>query len=144
MGLCFIPLMSTKKSKSDIIIDSIDTASKIKNNTYKDKCLMLLYALFDKFGDETSKKKFREVLTLTEVGKMIYDEGVEEGLEKGLEKGIGKGKCEILIKLLIKKFKVLPDGLREEIMNLPVDTLEIIATEIFDMESIEDLKKYIN
>lgn len=121
------------------LIDSIDTASKIKNNTYKDKCLMLLYALFDKFGDETSKKKFREVLTLTEVGKMIYDEGVEEGLEKG----IGKGKYEILIKLLIKKFKVLPDGLREEIMNLPADTLEIIATEIFDMESIDDLKKYI-
>ena len=80
---------------------------------------------------------------MTEVGKMIYNEGMEEGLEKGLAKGIGKGKCEILIKQLIKKFKVLPEGLREKIMELPTDTLEIIATEIFDMESIEDLKKYI-
>ena len=143
MSLCFIPLMKTKKSKSNIIIESIDTASKIKSNKYKDKCLMLLYALFDKFGDEISKKRFREVLTLTEVGKMIYNEGMEEGLEKGLAKGIGRGKCEILIKQLIKKFKVLPEGLREKIMELPTDTLEIIATEIFDMESIEDLKKYI-
>lgn len=143
MGLCFIPLMKSKKSKSDIIIESIETASKIKISTYKNKCLMLLYALFDKFGDEISKKKFKEVLTLTEVGKMIYDEGLEEGIEKGMEKGIGKGKSELLIKQLIKKFKVLPEGLREKIMNLPSDTLEIIATEIFDMESIEDLKKYI-
>lgn len=76
---------------------------------------------------------------MTEVGKMIYDEGLEEGkLEGKLE-----GKTEILIKLLIKKFKVLPEGLREKVMALPSDTVEIIATEIFDMESIEDLKKYI-
>lgn len=54
MSLCFIPLMNTKKSKSDIIIESIETANEIKINTYKNKCLMLLYALFDKFGDEAS------------------------------------------------------------------------------------------
>ena len=54
-----------------------------------------------------------------------------------------EGKCEILITQLIKEFKVLPDGLREKIMELPADPLEIIATEIFDMESIEDLKRYV-
>lgn len=39
----------------------------------------------------------------------------EELTEDGLEKGIGKGKCELLIKQLIKKFKVLPDGLARRV-----------------------------
>jgi hypothetical protein len=29
-------------------------------------------------------------------------------------------------------------------MNLPKETIEIIGTEIFDMESIDELKRYFN
>ncbi|WP_346873699.1 DUF4351 domain-containing protein [Clostridium sp. UBA5988] len=88
-----------------------------------------------KFGDELSKKRFKEVVGMTEVGKMIYNEGKEEGLEKG--------KAELLIKLLMKKFKILPDEYKEKIRNLSGDVIEHIGTEIFDMESLEDLKKYL-
>ncbi|MEW8995729.1 DUF4351 domain-containing protein [Clostridium sp.] len=76
---------------------------------------------------------------MTEVGKMIYNEGKEEGLEKGLE----KGKAELLIKQLMKKFKILPDEYKEKIRSLSGDVIEHIGTEIFDMESLEDLKKYL-
>jgi len=57
---------------------------------------MLLYALFDKFGDDVSKKRFKEVVSMTDVGRMIYEDVMEEGIEKG--------KADLLIKLLIKKF----------------------------------------
>jgi len=96
-----------------------------------------------KFGDELSKKRFKEVVGMTEVGKMIYNEGKEDGLEKGLQKGLEKGKAELLIKLLMKKFKILPDEYKEKIRNLSGDVIEHIGTEIFDMESLEDLKKYL-
>ncbi|WP_346931233.1 DUF4351 domain-containing protein [Clostridium sp.] len=72
---------------------------------------------------------------MTEVGKMIYNEGKEESLEKG--------KAELLIKQLMKKFKILPDEYKEKIRNLSGDVIEHICTEIFDMESLEDLKKYL-
>ncbi len=72
---------------------------------------------------------------MTEVGKMIYNEGKEAGLEKG--------KAELLIKQLMKKFKILPDEYKEKIRNLSGDVIEHIGTEIFDMESLEDLKKYL-
>ncbi|MBE6060904.1 MAG: DUF4351 domain-containing protein [Clostridium sulfidigenes] len=68
---------------------------------------------------------------MTEVGKMIYNEGKE------------KGKSELLIKQLIKKFGILPDEYKEKIRNLSEAAIENIGTEIFDMESLEELKKYI-
>ena len=99
---------------------------------------MLLYALFDKFGDDSSKKRFKEVVSMTDVGRMIYEEGREEGLEKGIE----KGKTDLLIRRLIKKFKIVSDEYKKKLTTLSQDTIEVIGTEIFDMETIEDLKKY--
>ena len=91
---------------------------------------MLLYALFDKFGDDVSKKRFKEVVSMTDVGRMIYEDGMEEG------------KADLLIKLLIKKFKIVPDEYKKKLMTLSQDTIEVIGTEIFDMNSIDELKKY--
>jgi hypothetical protein len=48
MTLSFIPLMSSKKSKSEITLESIEIAKNIQDNDDKNNCLMLLYALFDK------------------------------------------------------------------------------------------------
>ncbi len=140
MTLSFIPLMTTKKSKSDITLESIELAQNIHSNKEKNNCLMLLYALFDKFGDESSKKKFKEAVSMTDVGKMIYEEGMEEGREEGRE----EGKIDLLIILLIKKFKIVPEEYKKQLKTLPKETIEIIGTEIFDMESIEELKRYFN
>lgn len=140
MTLSFIPLMTTRKSKSDITIESLEVAKNINNNKEKNNCLMLLYALFDKFGDEVAKKRFKEVIGMTDVGRMIYEEGIEEGIEKGIE----KGKVDLLIRQLIKKFKIVPEEYKKQLIALPQETIEIIGTEIFDMKSVEELKKYFN
>ncbi len=100
--------------------------------------MSLLYALFEKFGDRESKKKFMEVFTMTEIGRMIRENGKEEGkLEGKIE-----GKAEMLIKLLIKKFKSLPEEYKNKIKGLPEETIEVIATEIFDITSLDELKQY--
>lgn len=130
MTLSFIPLMRSKKSKSEITLESIEIAKNIQNDTEKNNCLMLLYALFDKFGDDISKKRFKEIVKMTDVGNMIYDEGIE------------KGKAELLIKMLIKKFKIVPEEYKNKIMALSEAEIEAIGTEIFDINSIDELKKY--
>ncbi|GFP76373.1 DUF4351 domain-containing protein [Clostridium fungisolvens] len=53
-----------------------------------------------------------------------------------------EGKAEILIKQLNKKFNILPQEYEEKIKNLPSEKIELIATDIFDLEKIEDLEKY--
>jgi hypothetical protein len=135
MKLTFIPLMRTDKDKGDITIDCIELANNIPNSEEKTKLLTLLYALFDKFGDERAKNRFKEAVSMTEVGKMIFDEGKEVG--------IAKGKAELLVKQLSKKFKGLPKDLIEAIEKLPDSTLEVIAMDIFTIDSIDELREYI-
>lgn len=146
LTLSFIPLMSGKESRSKRVLDSIELADKIPEGNEKLQCLTLLYALFEKFGDELSKKKFKEVIKMTEIGRMIIEEGMKEGMKEGIKKGIKegekKGKAEILIKLLIKKFKSVPQEYKVKINNLSEDTIDVIATDIFDLEKIQDLEKY--
>ncbi|GFZ30087.1 hypothetical protein CSC2_06130 [Clostridium zeae] len=130
LTLSFIPLMSSKISKSERTLEGIELANSIEDSEVKLKCLTLLYALFDKFGDQISKKRFKEVFSVTEIGKMIRDDGKSEG------------KTEILIKQLNKRFNKLPQEYEEKIKNLPSEKIELIATDIFDLEKVEDLEKY--
>ena len=83
---------------------------------------------------------------MTELGRMLIEDGIEkgrkEGIEKGIEQGMEKGKADLLIKMLVKKFKNVPNKYREKIKNLPQDTIEVIGMDIFEMNSINDLEKY--
>jgi len=71
---------------------------------------------------------------------------ISKGLEKLKEDGIAEGevggKTKILIKLLSKKFKSIPEEYIEKIKSLPENIIENIATDIFDIETVEDLEKY--
>ena len=145
--LSLVPLMSGKESRSQRTIKSIELADKILEATEKLQCLTLLYALFDKFGDSDSKNKFMGVIGMTEIGRMLRDEGKAEGIEEGKvagkSEGKAEGKAEILIKLLIKKFKVVPDDYKERIKKLPEETIDVIAIDIFDLENVHELEKYL-
>lgn len=138
LTLTLLPLMKGSKSKSQRTIDSIELAEKVDNNENKTQCISMLYALLEKFGDELSKNRMKEMLTVTEIGRMIRDEALLEGTLKGK----AEGKSEILIKLLTKKFNKVPEEYRKEIKKLPEDTIDLIATQIFDFQSIDDIKKF--
>ncbi|GFZ30070.1 hypothetical protein CSC2_05960 [Clostridium zeae] len=138
LTLSFLPLMSSKVSKSERTLEGIELANSIEDSEIKLKCLTLLYALFDKFGDQISKMRFKEVFSMTDIGKMIRDEGLKEGREEGR----GEGKVELLIRQLTKKFKKIPSEYEEKIKKLPITTIDVIATDIFELESVEDLEKY--
>ena len=62
-------------------------------------------------------------------------------LERDREK-IEEGKTELLLKQLNRKFKELLKIYEEKIMNLSEEKVEEIGLNIFDLESIEDLKKF--
>ncbi|MBE6064442.1 DUF4351 domain-containing protein [Clostridium cochlearium] len=154
LSLTFIPLMNGKEDKATRTMKSIMLAEEIKESNTKLQCITLLYAFLEKFGDAKSKEKFKEVFSMTEIGRMIVEESMEKGMKKGIEKGRmegkaegkvegkAEGKAEMLIKLLTKKFKKVPKEYIKNIKALPMDTIEVIALEIFDMKDIKDLEKY--
>ncbi|UZW15178.1 DUF4351 domain-containing protein [Clostridium pasteurianum] len=120
------------------------------------ECLKVVEELEDKdyyyLTVELSKRLYKcefvenyikeEIYMASVLYKEPYEKGKEEGIKEGIKEGIEKGKSEIILKLLIKKFKKLPEGYIEKIKNLPNDTLEVIAIDIFDINSAEELEKY--
>ena len=53
-----------------------------------------------------------------------------------------EGKAEMLIKQLTKKFTNVPLSYEENIKKLPEETIELIATDIFDLNNIREVEKY--
>ena len=85
---------------------------------------------------------------MTELGRMLIEDGRTEGrIEgriEGRTEGRTEGKRETLIKLLIKKFGFLSEEYKNKIGKLPNETIDIILMEIFDIKSINELDKYFS
>ena len=94
------------------------------------------------FNDEKIEE---EVITMT---KTLYDPEVEKkGIEKGIEKEKEKSRLkdvDRVLKLLTKKFGILNDVFQEKIKNIDSDNLYLIIENILDIESLEEIEKYLN
>ena len=157
ISLAFTPIMGGKLTKAEKIIKSIRIV-KSSDSEYKYDIESMLYAFADKFLQGKDLQKVKEEISMTELGRMLIEDGIEkgrkegiekgieqgreEGIEKGIEQGMEKGKADLLIKMLVKKFKNVPNEYREKIRMLPQDTIEVIGMDIFEMNSINDLEKY--
>ena len=82
------------------------------------------------------------VETMVANNAFMIEEMKAKAEKEGIKEGKEKGKSEFLINLLIKKFKELPDEYRIKLMNLPEKTIDEIGAQIFEIEAIDQLKKY--
>ena len=76
---------------------------------------------------------------MTEIGRML----TEEGEARGEAKGKSEKAAEILIKLLEKKFNDIPKGYIEKIKILPEKVMDEITENIFEIKEINELDKYL-
>jgi len=143
VALTFTPIMGGKLTKAEKIIKSIRIV-KSSENEYKYDIESMLYAFADKFLSGKDLQKVKEEISMTELGRMLIEDGIEKGRKEGIEEGIEKGKSETLIKLLIKKFGFLSEEYKSKISKLSNETIDIILMEIFDIKSINELDKYFS
>jgi predicted transposase/invertase (TIGR01784 family) len=144
MKLTFSPIMGGVKHKAQRAIESIELVKTLKNEHVRLQSIAMLYAFIEKFGDETTKNKFKEVFAMTEIGRMLLEEGIEKGIEQGIEQGIEKGKMELLVTQLTSKFRHITEEDVKAIKNLPSHKLNIISVKIFDIASLEELRTYFD
>ncbi len=92
----------------------------------------------------------KELIQLAEMrDKAIRDEksrlqgARDEGREEGIKQGAKDALVKSTIKLLRKKFKDIPDNIIESILKLSLEKIEEINEDLFDIESLEELKKYL-
>lgn len=80
--LSLTPLMSSGQSRKDTIKTAILLAKQDKWET-AEKTMAILYTLADKFLDGNDLEEIKEVVAMTRLGQMIYDDGLKDGEEKG-------------------------------------------------------------
>lgn len=84
------PLMSGDMPQKERIV-CMSRLLKAADTLNKDEILKMqavLYALANKFLDDEELEQVKEVLSMTRLGEMLVNDGIEKGIEQGMEKGI--------------------------------------------------------
>jgi predicted transposase YdaD len=148
-------LTKDNKGLQETIIRAADYLKKLEDKQTGIEYFETLMRYVLNAGQKLTKQDVEEIIVRigstypegSEVVMTLAEQLREEGLIKGIEKGIEKGKQEerlnTTIKLLTKKFGFLPEDLRTSISELDPATLEGIIEDIFNYESLEDVKRYI-
>ena len=97
-NLTLTPLMTSKMCRKDVIKEAIQIVKQEKQLT-AEKSMAMLYTLADKFLSAEELNEIKEVLAMTRLGQMLYDEGVKKGMERGREEG-QKQLTELMNKLI--------------------------------------------
>jgi hypothetical protein len=146
--IVFLPVMCGKNKVKDITLKTIETIKKMKNRQSEiDQLIATVIILADKLLDEQTIEKLWEEFKMLNVFKYAEErgkkEGFQEGIEEGIEKGIEKGMVETIIKQLCKKLGDLPQEYKERIIGQDKATLEMLAENIFDIFSLNDLDRFL-
>ena len=88
--LSLTPLMGGEMSRKDKIKESILLA-KDEHTEISGKVTAMLYALADKFLSGNELDEIKEVVTMTRLGQMIMEDGIQKGMQQGMQKGIQQG-----------------------------------------------------
>ena len=81
--------------------------------------------------------------TIMTIAERFMEKGAIKGKEEGLKEGEAKALAKTAIRLLTKKFGPLTGDIRAKIEKLDTVTLEFIIDGIFEYNTLEDVKKYI-
>ena len=90
--------MTSKMCRKDVIKEAIQIVKQEKQLT-AEKTMAMLYTLADKFLSAGELNEIKEVLAMTRLGQMLYDDGVKKGMERGREEG-QKQLTELMNKLI--------------------------------------------
>ncbi|MEA4960086.1 DUF4351 domain-containing protein [Lutispora sp.] len=99
-------------------------------------------------ADEELREKYaaREKARLDAISSLKFAEmkGIEKGRAEGKAEGRAEGKAEILIKQFTKKLGVLPASLQDDIRNAALPVLDLLAENIFELNSIDEVIRLID
>ena len=106
-SLSLTPLMSSGLSKKDTIKTAI-LLVKQDNKVTAEKSLAILYTLADKFLTGNDLEEIKEVVAMTRLGQMLYDDGLKAGKSEGRKEGRKEGsdRMAALAKVLLEANRV--------------------------------------
>jgi predicted transposase/invertase (TIGR01784 family) len=114
IALAFTPIMGGKLKKHEKILTAIKATQSI-DASYRYDIQSILYAFANKFLDEKDLEKVKEELKMTELGKILVDEGIQQGkrsqsietAKKAIKKGLDNETISELTGLTIQEIEIL-------------------------------------
>lgn len=95
-ALAFVPVMARSDERVEVISEAVKISHKVADEQQKIDIQSILFAFANKFLNGNELERIKEEIAMTQLGQMIY----EDGLKKGEEKGEKKGKLEAAKALL--------------------------------------------
>ncbi|MDD1445378.1 DUF4351 domain-containing protein, partial [Dolichospermum sp. ST_sed8] len=74
------------------------------------------------------------------------EQGIERGIERGIEQGIERGierEKKLILRQINRKFGNIGVELETRIRSLNLEIIESLGEEIFDLDTIDDLQKWL-
>jgi hypothetical protein len=115
MSIVFLPLMKNSVDMETRIEQSVNLSKEIKDTSKQIKIQAIIDLLAEKFiADKEKLRKFREVLNMTAVMQMIWDEAVQDNKIEIAKNALGEGLSVDIIKkitgLTAKELQELQTG----------------------------------
>ena len=85
----------------------------------------LTYALATKFLDQSAMKKLEGMIKMTELGQMLYNDGLADGIRQGLSQGISQG----IRQVVQNSIGVIPDDAILAITGITPEQLQELKEE---------------
>ena len=112
----------------------------VNNLTNSDRYINLLIAKFtpeEQRAYQNSLKYYRDLNNVVETSRQ---EAIEEGIVIGREEGIKS----LLLKQLSRKLGKIPDSIQQKINQLSMESLETLSEILFDLNTLEDLRDWLD
>lgn len=106
----------------------MDLARQLPDKEQETFALAGILTFTDKIINEETKRYIKEVLGMTQVGKMLMDEGRQEGLQAGLQKG-KQETAKKAAKNMLKRGDS-PEDIAE-VLELPTETIKAWEKEFY-------------
>ncbi len=122
MQLMVLPLtVKGKEAKQKATIEAVGLAKRIRNQKQKNQILAGILTFTDKIIDEEYRNRIKEEWEMTQIGKMIFDDGFRAGERSGEARGEARGENRKLVELSCRKLRkgkapeVIAQELEEEL-----------------------------
>ena len=91
VNLAMTPVMRSHHSPKDCILEAVDILKK-QAGEQTNQVMALLYAFAEKLvHNPKDLSELKEVMLMTRLGQMLFDDGLEQGREQGLAQGREQG-----------------------------------------------------
>ena len=126
MQLMVLPLtVKGDRRKQEVAMEAVKLAKKIGDQKQRNQVLAGILTFTDKVIDENFRERIKEEWKMTQIGKMIFDDGFrageKQGEKRGEERGEARGESRKLIELSCRKLRKgkSPEMIAQELEEEP-------------------------